>query len=111
MRGCRKLGSGDCPASSLMLLAKSRHQGDALATPENAVASVNAASLILALIPIVELVRSYDALGRRKDGDCDLWRHHVCSSGRAFRPRTTKTIAGQSPLSKTVEHTRESAFL
>jgi len=38
MRGSRKLGRGVCPASSLMLLAKSRHQRDAFATPENAVA-------------------------------------------------------------------------
>ena len=34
MGGSRKLGRGDCPASSLMLLAKSCHQRDAFATLE-----------------------------------------------------------------------------
>jgi len=130
-RSC-KLGSGDCPARSLMLLAKSRHQRDAFATPENVVATVNAASLILALVPTVELVRGYDALGRRKDGDCGLRRHHVRSSGRVFRPRASKTIVGsdvvpygrtaarqvtglcrtgKSPLPKMIENTGQSALL
>ena len=47
----------------------------------------------------------------RHDGDCGLRRHCVRSSGGVFRPRTTKTITGKSPLPETIENTGEFALL